>query len=135
MTVIKRIKANFIEESGKASNQQIQFVLALDGKGKIVPGKEMYGKLVEAVDNAGAMETYFFSAKLSGKEKELIVDYGSALQDEETAEGKKETATRPMGIRWAKLTIVQSLAKDGVLTLQGLEGTRSNFKIVKIEDF
>jgi len=132
MTVaVKRIKANFIEESGKASNQQIQLVMELDSKGKITAGKEMYGKLVEAVDNAGAMETYFFSAKLSGKEKELIVDYGSALEEETS----KETATKPMGIRWAKLTIVQNLAKDGVLTLQGGEGDRSNFKIVKIEDF
>jgi len=132
--MIKRIIANFMDDSGKASNQQLQIVLSLDSKSKPAP-KEMFGKLIEAVDTNGTMETYPFSAKVSTRANEITVDYGSALQDDESSEGKKEAPSNPMGLRYARLTIVQGLTKEGVLTLQGMDGERSNFRITKVEDF
>jgi hypothetical protein len=131
---VKRIKANYMDETGKPSNQQIQLVLGLDSKGKVSAGKEHFGKLIEAVDNNGTLEIYPAIVKVSAKEKELVCDYGSALQ-EYSGEGAKETENKPMGLRWARLTIVQGLKKDDVLTLQDMDGGRKNFRITKVEDF
>lgn len=131
---VKRFKMNYFDDSGKASQQQLQLVLGLDSKGKLSAGKEHFGKLIEAVDNNGTLETYPAIVKVSAKEKELILDYGSSLQ-EDSGEGAKETENKPMGLRWARLTIVQGLKKDDVLTLQDMDGGRKNFRIVKVEDF
>jgi hypothetical protein len=128
MTVTaKKITATLLEEPdiGKPSNQKIVILLGVDSKQKINP-KIQFGYLIEAED--GKLNQYPFKASPGSKDKELIIDYGSALEDD-----PKETPSKPMGFRYAKLVVVQDLAVGGVLTLTAGED-RYNYKIQSVED-
>ena len=119
----KKIIATFMEEeSGKASNQKLELLLGMDGI-NILP-KNIYGYLIEAED--GKLCKYPFTATFGTKE--LIIDYGEALSDD-----PKETPSKPLGFRYAKLTIVKDIAIDEMLTLTAGED-RNNYKIISISD-
>ncbi len=128
MTVTaKKITAIFMEDPdvGKPSNQKIVILLGVDSKNKITP-KNQFGYLVEAED--AKLNQYPFSSSPGSKDKELIIDYGSALEDD-----PKETPTKPLGFRYAKLVVVQDWVVGGILTLTAGED-RSNFKIQSVEN-
>jgi hypothetical protein len=123
----KKITAIFLEDPdiGKATNQKIVVLLGVDAKKKITP-KDMFGYLMESEDEK--LNKYPFTASSGSKEKELIVDYGAALEDD-----PKETPSKPMGFRYAKLVVVQDWVVGGMLTLTAGED-RFNFKIQSVEN-
>lgn len=133
---VVEIKANLInEDTGSPSNQNLLLILPIEGKKQTKSCPKVWGFLNEYPE--GKECRYPFYGEQSKKSGTVVLDLGSALEDDSTSEGRAEKLTQPEGYRYFTLAFSGEISPGNLLTVTGSmkEGERDVYKISSVTEY